>query len=68
MMDLKSNSLKSGTSQRAPQSVKPQTPYCLIMSLESKGPTEAKPKMELSQLAASEFPIYASFFSVIATY
>jgi hypothetical protein len=30
------------------------------MSLESKGPTEAEPIMELSQLAASEFPVYTS--------
>lgn len=33
-----------------------------------QGPTEAKPVMELSQLAASEFPIYASFVSVICEY
>lgn len=67
MMDLKSNSLKPGTSKRDPQSVKLQIPYCFIISLESKGPTEAKPIMKLSQLAASEFPIYASV-SVISTH
>lgn len=62
-MELKPNSLSL-----AHQRVKWQTPYCRIISLESKGPTEAKPIMELSQLAASPVPIHASFFSVIATY
>lgn len=67
MMDLKSNSLSLAHHREISVSeIADPLPFHFILGIQR--PHEAKPIMGLSQLAASEFPIYASFFSVISTY